>query len=50
MKCPYRKIIIKRPETKGNYTIKFAQDIEEFADCYGDAVYRGVYGDYICFA
>lgn len=34
MKCPYRKIITKRPEMKGHYTIKFAQYIENFADCY----------------
>ena len=46
MKCPYRKIIIKRPEMKANYTVKFAQDIEEFADCYEGQCF--FWGDYKC--
>lgn len=32
MKCPFRKIITHRPETR----FSSAQDIEDFAECYGE--------------
>ena len=34
MKCPFRKTIIHAPERKQNYAHFFANDIEEFGDCY----------------
>jgi hypothetical protein len=33
MKCPYRKKVIHKDKRHEMYTIKYAQDIEEFCEC-----------------
>ena len=43
MKCPYRKIIVHRPEVEQGYVVskgyltECSKDIEQFADCYEGA-------------
>lgn len=34
MKCPYRKNIVHQPDRNEHYIRYFAQDIEEFGNCY----------------
>ena len=36
MKCPFRKIVIHKPEVHDGYYKRYAQDIEEYPDCYED--------------